>query len=342
MKLVLLSPQYFPTRGGVPVLVDLLGRAFERVGHSVSVLTSEESPNVGVGGCFSPLVRPRLGELLRLLRSSDAVISLQECLSLTWPLALGLVRRPTLVFLQMHPQAASGLRAWPKLFLRRRLFGSSVVCACSEYVAADVRKSEGIAVKVVHNPYDHEVFHCRGDEVRDIDILYVGRLAIHKRCDVLLQAVAIREKADDRLAVVVAGDGPEEDTLKKLAADLGLKDCRFVGPVTAAEAADLMRRARTFVVPSGYEPFGIVVLEGLACGCCVVASDAGGLREAGSGFTETFRLNDVEDLADQLSNAGCHASDGSNLKSWLERQRPAHVAARLLDQLAAITQLRAH
>lgn len=340
MKLALLSPQYFPTRGGVPVLVDLLGRALERAGHSVTVVTSEEAPDAGKGGFFAPVARPSPAELLRILRSADAVIVLQECISLTWPLSLGIVRRPALIFLQMHPSAASGLRGWAKLFLRRRLFASSVVCACSEYVAADVRKSEGITVNTVHNPYDHEVFHCTGEERRDIDLLYVGRLAIHKRCDVLLQAVGIREMAGENLSVVVAGDGPEEESLKKLARELALKDCRFVGPVSARQAADLMRSARTLVVPSGYEPFGIVVLEGLASGCRVITSNAGGLPEAGRGFAATFRFNDAADLARVLEIDGVQGPSRSArpgaLADWLGSQSPDAVARRLLRELGSL------
>lgn len=337
MKLALLSPQYFPTRGGVPVLVDLLGRGFERAGHSVTVVTSEEAPDAGEGGFFAPVARPSPAELLRILRSADAVIILQECISLTWPLSLGIVRRPALIFLQMHPSAASGLRGWAKLFLRRRLFASSVVCACSEYVAAAVRKSEGITVNTVHNPYDHEVLHCTGEERRDIDLRYVGRLAIHKRCDVLLQAVGIREMAGENLSVVVAGDGPEEENLKKLARELALKDCRFVGPVTATQAADWMRRARVLVVPSGYEPFGIVVLEGLACGCHVITSDAGGLREAGGGLTDEFAANSATDLSRKLTAQERLPQARKPLNSsgtdWLTKKRADNVAEKLLQTI---------
>jgi glycosyltransferase involved in cell wall biosynthesis len=165
-------------------------------------------------------------------------------------------------------------------------------------------------------------------------------LAIHKRCDVLLQALAIRQQAGARHEVVIAGDGPEEANLRALASALGLCDCTFVGPVASTEAAALMRNSKTLVVPSGYEPFGIVVLEGLASGCRVITSDAGGLKEAGGGFARIFRYNDAADLARVLEKDHCHAlplsAPPASLVHWLEGLSPTAVANRLLDVLLKI------
>lgn len=336
MKICLLSPQYFPTLGGVPVLVDLWGKAFERAGHTVTVATTEQARDAGRGGKFSPLTRPGPAQLVRALRQADVVVSLQECLSLSWPLALGIVKRPCLVSLQMHPPEGRGLRSQMKKAIRKRLFRSSVVCACSKYVAADVMASESVPVHVVHNAYDDQVFHCQGNEPRDIDILYVGRLAIHKRCDVLLEAVSLLQTKWPEKAIVIAGDGPEEGSLMSLAADAGLRNCKFEGPVDAQQAAALMRRSRILVVPSGYEPFGIVVLEGLASGCHVITSDAGGLREAGGGFTDLFKVNSSESLAKTLHAVTQDSLQGSEpelaqIARYLSAHTPAAIAAKLLS-----------
>lgn len=339
MKIALLTPQYYPTVGGVPVLVDLLGDAFRQMGHEVGVLLGERrqaGPRLGV---FDPLECPSAKRLIVELSAADAVVSLQECLTLTWPLALGLVRRPSIVFLQMHPQRAKGWRSLPKMMLKRRLLRSSRVCACSNYIAEDVRSDERIPVGVVHNPYDARLFkECPAVE-RSVDILYVGRLAIHKRCDILLQALAIRQQAGARHKVVIAGDGPEEGSLRALASSLRLGDCTFVGPVTSSDAALLMRQSKTLVVPSGYEPFGIVVLEGLASGCRVITSDAGGLKEAGGGFARTFRYNDADSLALAMraldENPPTQEAAASCLASFLGEHSPRAVAEKLLEYVPA-------
>ena len=59
-----------------------------------------------------------------------------------------------------------------------------------------------------------------------------------------------------------------------------------------------LNRHRILVVPSRYnEPFGIVALEGIACGCVVVGSRGGGLKEAIGPCGDTFRNGDAADLA---------------------------------------------
>lgn len=336
MKITILTPQYFPTVGGVPVLAELFAKAFQRLGHSVVVVSAEDSSAARRDDSFPVFRKPGPRLLVKILHESDLLVSLQECLSLTWPMAAKLVRRPLVVFLQMHPPGGSGLRSLPKKLARKALFSSATVCACSEYIASDVRKAEKVAVHAVHNPYNDEIFHPAREGDRDIDILYVGRLAVHKRCDVLLEAIAINERFGFYPRVVVAGDGPEESKLQSLARDRGLRNCNFFGPVSQKEAADLMRRAKTLVVSSGYEPFGIVVLEGLASGCEVITSDAGGLTEAGGGFTRTFPYNDLQSLAKVLrSCSGATTSyapveAGNRLDLFLEQHRVSVVAARLL------------
>ena len=85
---------------------------------------------------------------------------------------------------------------------------------------------------------------------------------------------------------VVAGDVSEdfaayEAKLRALVADLGLADAvSFVGPQSRPELARLMRSARIVLVPSHSETFGLVALEAAASGTPVIASAAGGLREA--------------------------------------------------------------
>ena len=65
--------------------------------------------------------------------------------------------------------------------------------------------------------------------------------------------------------------------------------------------AELLNRHRILVVPSRWaEPFGIVALEGIACGCVVVGSENGGLKEAIGPCGITFENGNVRALADQL------------------------------------------
>lgn len=103
-------------------------------------------------------------------------------------------------------------------------------------------------------------------------ILYCAKLQNWKRPKDLLQAFARVQPADAFL--VIAGEGPLRAEMEKEAAKLGiLERTRFLGFVNQSELPSVYRAADVFVLPSGYEPFGVVVNEASLCGCAVVASD---------------------------------------------------------------------
>jgi glycogen(starch) synthase len=78
----------------------------------------------------------------------------------------------------------------------------------------------------------------------------------------------------------VAGSGTYERQLKELAANLGIAEQgRFLGWIDDALLHSLYRVADLCVVPSLYEPFGLVALEAMASGCPCIVADTGGLRE---------------------------------------------------------------
>jgi len=119
-------------------------------------------------------------------------------------------------------------------------------------------------------------------------VLYVGRFDPCKGIETLVQAVA-QLKAANRpqpLRLVIVGgseperlDGQERSRLEALVQELGLADCtQFVGAVGHDRLPLYYTAADVCVIPSHYEPFGLVAIEAMACGTPVVASDVGGLR----------------------------------------------------------------
>ena len=104
--------------------------------------------------------------------------------------------------------------------------------------------------------------------------LFVGRLERLKGAHVLIEAFRAYRGAD----LVIAGEGEEEDELRRRAA--GLEHVHFLGRVAQAELGPLYSGAVALVVPSiGYEVFGLVLLEAFARGTPAIVNDLGALPE---------------------------------------------------------------
>ncbi|HEX8496176.1 MAG TPA: glycosyltransferase family 4 protein, partial [Actinomycetales bacterium] len=140
-----------------------------------------------------------------------------------------------------------------------------------EMVAVGARRER---CHVSYNPVEVERFQPDPSATKDVDVLYVGRLAVEKGVDGLIAALALLPE----LEVVIAGEGPLREGLEAQAGTLP-RPPRFVGRIPHDELPALVNRARVQAVPSPSEPFGMVVVEAMACGTPVVACGVGGIPE---------------------------------------------------------------
>jgi glycosyltransferase involved in cell wall biosynthesis len=131
----------------------------------------------------------------------------------------------------------------------------------------------------------------RGDVV---DLLHVGSTIPRKRIDVLLRIFESLRAADRHVRLIRVG-GPFTAAQRALARDLGLAESIVVLPtLDRSTLAAVYRRSALLLMPSEREGFGLPVLEALACGTPVVASDLAALREVG-GFAAMYcPVEDVE------------------------------------------------
>jgi D-inositol-3-phosphate glycosyltransferase len=132
----------------------------------------------------------------------------------------------------------------------------------------------------------------RGEARREIRygsgrlLLFVGRLERLKGVEVAIRALGLlRDRQHDDVRLLILGedshegDENEEDRLKAIATDVGVRDrVDFVGSVAHHELPYFYAAADVCVMPSYSESFGLVALEAQACGCPVVASGVSGLR----------------------------------------------------------------
>jgi glycosyltransferase involved in cell wall biosynthesis len=136
----------------------------------------------------------------------------------------------------------------------------------------------------IHNGINPAQFNAAEDrpnaDGRNRYILCVAELQPYKAIDVLLRAAKPLLTSDSSLTLILAGDGPLRDELEELASSLGIRhQTMFLGTQGASEVARLLHGCETMVLPSRMEPFGIVLIEAMACKTPVVASDVGGIPE---------------------------------------------------------------
>ncbi|MBX9667938.1 MAG: glycosyltransferase family 4 protein [Candidatus Obscuribacterales bacterium] len=111
-------------------------------------------------------------------------------------------------------------------------------------------------------------------------VLYVGRLVNEKGVQVMLQAAPMILSHYPGTQFLVVGTGYFMDDLKAQASNLGVDhNVKFLGYVSDDDLLRLYKIADVVCIPSLYEPFGIVALEGMAANVPVVVSDVGGLRD---------------------------------------------------------------
>ena len=113
------------------------------------------------------------------------------------------------------------------------------------------------------------------------ELLFVGRLEYEKGVHDAIAALPRIRRAHPGATLTIAGDGTQQDWLVEQARKHRvLKATRFVGRLDHAELLAALHRADAAVLPSHYEPFGLVALEAAAAGTPLVTSNIGGLGEA--------------------------------------------------------------
>ena len=332
MKIALVSPYDYPYPGGVTKHIYYLNREFRRRGHDVRIIAacSEDAGEVPehvikVSGfiievpfagsvarvTISPRVYTRVKKILK--QEQFDVIHLHEPMTPTLPLVV--LRHaplsPRSIFVgTFHAYRESphmGYEYAKPVFERfmARLDGRIAVSEAtrdyvSTYFPGDYR--------IIPNGIDAERFGDpalrpieRFDDGRP-NILFVGRLEKRKGFKYLLRAFVQVKKAVPEARLIVVGAYDKEDKIPFVlyARRHRLRDVKFVGYVPEEELPRYYRTCDVFCAPStGFESFGIVLLEAMAAGKPIVASDIAGYRTVLTDGEEGFLVppEDEEALA---------------------------------------------
>jgi glycogen synthase len=230
-----------------------------------------------------------------------------------------------------HPQSyIHGVERW----MARRADG---VVVCSHYMQGHVADIYGIAedkVQVIPNGIDpldlapvDDLAQLRARFAAPTEklVLLIGRLVYEKGFQIALDALPRVIARLDGVRFLVAGSGTHEAELKAQARRLGLdRHGSFMGWIGDDVLRSLYRIADLCVVPSIYEPFGLVALEAMASGCPCIVADTGGLREVvpNDDVGMRFRSRDPRSLAQMMEWVLANPA----LRYRLVTEASAHVA----------------
>ncbi len=334
MKILLCSVPFSPSVGGIETVSAVLAEQFVQQGHAVTVVTQTRSSTPD-GEPYRIVRRPAATALWSLVREADVVFHNNISLRLAWPLLL--CPRPWVVahhtWIPHHGLAAR---------LKRALLRLATNISVSQAVADDlpVRSTR------VPNPYRATLFRPVQGVARTRDLIFVGRMVSDKGAALLLDALQALKNQGLRLAATLVGDGPELDALQIQARRLGVKSqVHFAGRQQGEALVDLLHRHQVLVVPSVWEePFGLVALEGLACGCVPLVARSGGLREAAGPCGRSFAKGDAASLASELLAWHVQRPSVCDLRAesaeHLARHLPERVAAAYLEVMTHACQRR--
>jgi glycogen synthase len=332
IKILLSSYRFAPDLGGIEIVSDILAREFAAAGHEVRVITKTAEEDRKPRS-FQVFRCPRTVDLWRHIRWCDVLFQNNVSLWSLWP-ALVLLK-PWLVVHQTWITRTDGSLGWQDILKRRLLhFGRAAS------ISRSIAESVGGNGDVVPNPYRDDLFRLHATARRENDLVFVGRLVSDKGVDLLLNALHILKQGGIRPRLTVIGSGPEETALRKLTADLALTyQVEFVGSKAGEDLVTALNMHRILVVPSRWaEPFGVVALEGIACGCVVIGSSEGGLPDAMGPCGITFPNGDANSLAAAIKTVLTNPEIQPRLLAGREQHLNRHRSRLIAERYLAIIQ----
>ena len=312
MKILQVSDSYLPFPGGVAEHIYNLKKALEKRGHDVWVLTTqyyggtredkdeyrdERVIRIGKVVVLPPL---KMFNATQLTVTFDPLLHLHvrdfirrnrfDVVHLHGPLAPNL---PGIVsHYSPYPQVATFHTAfigfnWNKvgkfLFYRdsRKIRKYIFVSRVAKEAIYHVYRSTGI---IIPNGIDFERFYKQKeklikDQTDKIRVAFLSRLEPRKGLDILIKALAISDFLRNNVELIVGGDGPLRKKYEFMARASGIK-FKFLGQIERGKVPAFYKSLDVFVAPSrGGESFGMVLLEAMASGVPVIASNIPGYME---------------------------------------------------------------
>lgn len=295
-------PYYPPHIGGMEVVAQAIAEGLAR-NHRVEVLTSTSAPTPAphfertgnlrvrrlrtVEFAHTPFMPTLPIHLARIPRRAvlHVHIAIAYVPEVAW-LCSKLLRRQYVA--HFHLDVDPSGRLGPVFLLYKRFILGAVLRSAARVIAVSTDQPEFLMraygvpkerIELIPNVVRSEFIlgpRERPDPGRRFRLLFVGRLAPQKNVPLLLNALAA---VTEPIEVRIVGDGEDRSMLERMIGELGLDNAQMVGAKTGQDLIDEYRWADAFVLTSIKESTGLVILEAIAAGLPVVATNVVGVRD---------------------------------------------------------------
>jgi phosphatidylinositol alpha-mannosyltransferase len=324
MKIGIVTEYYYPTLGGIQEHVHHFALEAMSRGHEVRIITSHildikdgddaargipvTRLGLGVpiyqnGSVARVTLAPLLGRKLQALfdREKFDVLHIHSPLNPTLPI-ISLLRSPTVTVGTFHTNFKAS--AFLTIFNRtcqKYLNHMDGLIAVSKTAIGALDRYFDASYKIIPNGIDTDKFSPtvpRLPEFSDgkFNVLWVGRMEPRNGLDLMIRAFLWASSMRDDLRLIAVGDGPLRRTYEDMVPPAFRDRVHFTGFVNTGRPA-LYASADILCVPATISSFGITLLEGMASGKAVIASDIEGFKDVMTGGEEGLMV----DTADQTA-----------------------------------------
>lgn len=317
MKICIVTPTFPPEIGGPATYTHNLAKLLHARGHKVRIVTfsTRTRPKKLKGvPIFSVKTEPgtffrqrkMFFTILKVAKGSDLIYAQDAVVvGLVSVWAAKLLRMPIIV-------KFVGDIAWEKAFMEGKtskflddflkspegglhvkmltkvqrfvLRSANRVIVPSEYLKRLLVKHYRVSqdkIRVIHNAVDLEAYKkIKPKRERGPTVIFIGRLVPWKGLEGVIKVMVLLVKKYPRIKLLVVGEGPEKEKLKRLAKQLRVeKHVQFLGRIEHGRTMELLKDSDVLVLNSKYEGLPHVVIEAMACKVPVVATNIDGIRE---------------------------------------------------------------
>jgi glycogen synthase len=338
MKILIVSRFFYPSLGGSETNAEILAREFTLLGNEVKVITQIPGNNLDINKLpfsFEVIRKPNFIKVINLVNWCE--ICFHNGINLRFLYPLLLIKKPWVIRHQIwlrhingNLSGIGGTSNTPLVKFKHWITQFAVSISISKAIADHLKYPSYI----IPNPYNNRLFRRLTEIKKTKELVFLGRLVSEKGVDMLLVSLTQLVNFGLQPQLTIIGDGPDKARLRQKTEEMGIaKQVVFVSSKVGEELVRILNEHHIMVVPSLYdEPFGVVALEGIACGCVIIGSQGGGLKDAIGSCGVTFPNGNVERLTQTLFDLLTHPE---KMKSYRENAE-AHLARHTSTAVAKV------